>query len=143
MLDKKVKITNPNNFMIGLKLMDGIREIPVYPNSFVILDSNEVFYINNMCTLFKRGMLIIEDDEINEMLGFTKNKVYNLTSEEIEKTLKGSVKKIKEELSDIKEKHIKDRIVKVAKEMDLPASKIKVVEEITGYNFEQLIENEE
>ena len=138
MLDKKVRITNPNKFMVGLKLMDGIREVVVHPNSFVILDANDAFYINNMCTLFKKGVIFIEDNEINEFLGL--DKIYNVTDAEIKEILGKSAKVIQEKMEALSEKHILDRFVNIAKDLDLPASKLKVIEDITGVNIQQLID---
>jgi hypothetical protein len=136
-LDKKVRITNPNKCLVGLRFMDG-REQAVHPGSFVILDANNVSYINNMCTLFKKGVLIIEDNEINEFLGLDKS--YNVTDEEIRDILGKSAKIIQGKMEALSEKHILDRFVNIAKEFDLPASKLKVIEDITGINVQQLID---
>ena len=137
MLDKKVRVTNPNKFLVGLRLMDN-REMVVHPGSFVILDANNISYLNNMCTLFRKGVLIVEDNEINEFLGLDKS--YNVSDEEIKDILKKSANIIKIKMEALSEKHILDRFVNIAKDLDLPASKLKVIEDITGINIQQLID---
>jgi hypothetical protein len=137
LLDKKVRVINPNKSLVGLRLMDG-REIVVHPGSFVILDANNISYLNNMCTLFRKGVLVIEDNEINEFLGL--DKTYNVTDEEIKEILGKSAKIIQAKMEALNEKHILDRFVIIAKDLDLPASKLKVIENITGINIQQLID---
>jgi hypothetical protein len=141
---KKVKVTNPNQFAVGLRLMDGLKEIPVFAKSFTMLPEDEIYFINNMCTLFKKKFLLIEDDEINEILGFKEKTVVNLSDEEIADLLKGNLPKMKKELEQIKEKHIIDRVVKVVKTIeDLHVNKIKFLEEWSGYDFNTLTSKEE
>jgi hypothetical protein len=142
MSDKKVKVTNPNAFRVGLKLMDGIREIVVHPNSFVLLDPNEIYYINNMSRTFSKKHLIIDDEEINRDLGYEKS-VMNLTNQEIETLLKGNIAKLKKDLGDITEKHIIDKVISIAKGMDdLNKGKLSFLKEWSGYDFDQLVEDE-
>ena len=112
MSDKKIRIINPNRFMVGLKLMDGIREVVVHPNSFVFLEENDVYYINNMCRLFREKTLFIDDEEINDTLGYDKD---YLTNEKIKHLLSKSPKDIKKVVEENNYKHIKDKIVNVAK----------------------------
>ena len=125
--------------MVGLKLMDGIREVVVHPNSFVFLEENDVYYINNMCRLFREKTLFIDDEEINETLGYDKD---YLTNEKIKHLLSKSPKDIKKVVEENNYKHIKDRIVNVAKDMDLPASKLRIIEEATGYDIEQILKSD-
>lgn len=139
MSDKKIRIINPNRFMVGLKLMDGIREVVVHPNSFVFLEENDVYYINNMCRLFREKTLFIDDEEINDTLGYDKD---YLTNEKIKHLLSKSPKDIKKVVEENNYKHIKDRIVNVAKDMDLPASKLRIIEEATGYDIEQILKSD-
>ena len=145
MLGKKVKVKNPNNFRVGLKLMDGVREIIVHPNSFVTLDSDDIYFLNNMCTLFQRKILIVEDDDINEDLGLKiKDEIVGLTDKGIQELLNGNFLKMKKELGEIKEKHIIDRVVRIAKGMDdLAQGKLKYLSEISGYDFDQLIQKDD
>jgi hypothetical protein len=142
MSDKKVKVTNPNAFRVGLKLMDGIREIVVHPNSFVLLDPNEIYYINNMSRTFSKKHLIIDDEGINRDLGYEKS-VMNLSNQEIETLLKGNIAKLKKDLGDITEKHIIDKVISIAKGMDdLNKGKLSFLKEWSGYDFDQLVEDE-
>jgi hypothetical protein len=141
MADKKVKVINPNNFMVGLKLMDGVREVVVHPNSFIMLDANEIYYINNMCRIFSKKHLLIDDEQINQDLGYAEKTVINLSNEEIVKMLKGSFPQLKKELENITEKHIIDKVISIAKTIDdLPKNKIAFLQEWSGYDFEQLVD---
>lgn len=149
MLGKKVKVRNPNPFRVGLKLMDGLREVVVHPNSFVTLDSDDVYFLNNMCTLFQRKILLVEDDEINEDLGLKVKdteeiEIIGLSDKEIEELLKGNILKLKKELGQVTEKHIIDKVIRVAKGIeDLHVNKIKYLSEFSGYDFEQIIKTDD
>jgi hypothetical protein len=141
MADKKVKIINPNKFMVGLKLMDGVREVVVHPKSFIMLDENEVYFINNMSRIFRDKHLLIDDEQINQDLGYTQKTVVNLSDDEIKELLKGSHQKMKKELEGITEKHVKDRVIDIAKGMDdLTKGKITFLQEWSGYDFDQIVE---
>ena len=112
MSDRKIRIINPNKFMVGLKLVDGIREIVVHPNSFVFLEENDVYYINNMCKLFREKSLFIDDEEINDTIGYDKN---YLNNEKIKHLLSKSPKDIKKVVEENNYNTLKIRIVNVAK----------------------------
>jgi tmRNA-binding protein len=142
---KQIKVSNPYPFRQGLKLMDGIREIVVHPKSFVMLDENEIYYINNMSTVFQRRKLIIHDDKVNKNLGLDfKDDISSLTDEEIKTILAEGSAAIKSKLANVKGKHVIDRIVDIAKEMDdLSKGAINALQEVSGYNFEQLLNNEQ
>lgn len=143
-MDKKVKVTNPNKHKVGIKFMDGMREQVVHPNSFIILDANEIYFINNMSKLFSKKHLIIEDSEINQDLGFEEKTVVALSNGDIEKMLKGNFMKMKSELDTIEEKHVKDRIISIAKEIDdLARGKIEFLAKWSGYGIDQFIESDD
>jgi hypothetical protein len=148
----KVKISNPNKFRVGLKLMDGVKEVVVHPKKkgtkddpFIMLDSDEIYFINNMSSIFQRKMLIVHDDEINQNLGLdTKDDVAFLSNDEIEEILKGNFMAMKKKLGDIKDRHLLNRIVEVAKGIeDLAQGKIKFLAELSGYDIEQIVSSDE
>lgn len=141
MSDKKVKLSNPNAHRVGLKLMDGIREMVVHPKSFVVVDEMEVYFINSMSRIFSSKHLIIEDETIASDLGYNTNSVGTLSDASISEILKGNILKMKKELEDITEKHIIDKIINVAKGIeDLAKNKITFLQEWSGYDFDQLVE---
>lgn len=144
MSDRKVKVINPNSYKVGLKSMDGLREYVVHENSFIMLDENEIYYINNMSRIFSKKHLIIDDERINQDLGYTEKNVAVLGADEITKMLKGTVASIKKELEGITEKHLIDKVISVAKTIeDLPKNKITLLQEWSGYDFDQLVETED
>lgn len=144
MKNKKVKVSNPYNFRQGLKLMDGVREVVVHPKNFVWLDEDEIYFINNMATTFQRRKLIVHDDEVNRNLGLdVKDDVVSYTDEEIKEILLGNFMQMKKKLGDVKDKHVINRIIQVAKGLDeLATGKIKFLQEISGYDFDELLKSE-
>ncbi|WP_431785792.1 hypothetical protein [Paenibacillus lactis] len=145
MQSKKVKVINPYRSAVGLRLMDGMREVLVHPKGFIMLDSEEIFYINNMSGIFSKRKLLVEDDEVNTELGLLSDEVdvTGMTDEQIEKMLKGNIMTMKKQLSGITDKQVIDRVVEVAKQInDLAAGKLKIIQEVSGYDFEQLIPND-
>jgi hypothetical protein len=144
MADRKVKVINPNNYKVGLKSMDGIREYVVHENNFILLDENEIYYTNNMSRIFSHKHLIIDDEQINQDLGYAEKTVANLDNDEIVKILKGTITNIKKELEGITEKHVIDKVIRVAKTIeDLPKNKITYLQEWSGYDFDQIVDTED
>jgi hypothetical protein len=141
MSENKVKIINKNGHRVGLRLMDGIREVTVQANSFTLLDENEIYFINSTSKTFSGKHLKIENDEINTNLGYEIDSVDTLSDDEIVDLLKGSLAKIKKEFETISEKHIIDKVINVAKTVDdLAKNKITYLQEWSGYDFDQLVE---
>jgi hypothetical protein len=133
---KLVKVINPNKFDVGVKLMDGIRSINIRHGAFTMLDENEVYYINQVSGLFKRKMLVVEDEDVVQNMGFAPDEAKNLTDDEIATLLKGNHLKMKKELEKITEPHIKDRVYNIAKTLDLSASKLKIISDFVGRPIE-------
>jgi hypothetical protein len=151
-MSNKVKISNPNKFRVGLKLMDGVKEVVVHPKKkgtkddpFIMLDSDEVYFINNMSSIFQRKMLIVHDDEVNQNLGLdTKDDVAFLSNDEIEEILKGNFLAMKKKFTDVKDRHLINRIIDVAKGIDdLAQGKIKFLAEISGYEIDDIVSSNE
>jgi hypothetical protein len=149
---EKVKISNPNAFRVGLKLMDGVREVVVPPKKkgakedpFIYLDADEVYFINNMSTTFQRKMLIVHDKEINQNLGLeTEDDIAFLNDAEIEEILKGNFMQMKKKLGEINDKHLINRIIRVAQGIeDLAQGKVKYLAEISGYEIDQIVSKDE
>lgn len=145
MQSKKVKVINPYKSAVGLRLMDGMREVLVHPKGFIMIDSEEIFYINNMSGIFSKRKLLVQDDEVNMELGLMSEDVdvTGMTDEQIEKMLKGNIMSMKKQISGIKDKQVIDRVIEVAKQInDLAAGKLKIIQEVSGYDFEQLLSDE-
>lgn len=145
MQSKKVKVINPYKSAVGLRLMDGVREVLVHPKGFIMIDSEEIFYINNMSGIFSKRKLLVQDDEVNMELGLLSDEVdvTGMTDEQIEKMLKGNIMTMKKQLSEINDKQVIDRVIEVAKQInELAAGKLKIIQEVSGYDFDQLLSDE-
>jgi hypothetical protein len=143
MSERKIKISNPNKHRVGLRLMDGIRELVVHPNSFTALDESEIYFINSMSRIFSSKHLVIEDETISQDLGYSTKSVESLSNGEIIELLKGNILKLKKELDTITEKHIIDKVIEAAKTIDdLAKNKITLLQEWSGYDFDQLVEDD-
>lgn len=143
MADKLVRVRNNMRYAIGVKLLSGA-ERTIMPGSFTMLSQDDIEYINSLSVPQKRpfttGRLSVETDtETKEMLdealevGAEGYEAFE-TREEIENKLaKSSAKAIKEWISEIQSKDFLFEIGEAAKSMDLPASKVKVIQEFIPY----------
>jgi hypothetical protein len=127
----KVKVYNRNKFDIGVKLINPVREQNIKSGSFSILEEDDVYYLDTICTLFKRGMLVVEDKQITENLGFPEVNENIKNDEEILSILRGNFLKMKSELAKIKEPHMIDAVYHIAKGIggELSGAKLKFLAE--------------
>ena len=139
-MSTKIKVYNNNPFNVGLELMDGLRGINIPKNGFMMLDEDEIYFQHSKCLLFKKGILTIDDAEINENIGITPQNVVSLTDTEIESILKSAITKMKKDLSTITEDHIKSKIFEIAKKMyaELNGSKLDYIAEFCNRDSEDL-----
>lgn len=130
----KVKLYNKNQFDIGIKLINPVREQNIKAGSFTIVEEDDVYYLDTICTLIKRGMLIVDDKIINENLGFINENPNVKSDEEIEAIIKGNYLKMKKELTAITEPHTKDAVYRVALKIasELNGGKLKYLSEYCG-----------
>jgi len=130
----KVKVFNRNKFDIGVKLINPVREQNIKSGSFTIMDEDDIYYLDTICTLFKRGMLVVDDENVNLQLGFMEKSSNIKTEDEIKNILTGNFLKMKKDLSLITEAHTKDLVYNVAKSIgnELSGSKLKYIAEFCG-----------
>lgn len=131
----KHKVYNKNKFNIGIRLINPTREQNIIAGSFAMLDDDDIYYLNTICTLFKRGMLVLDDDEVNTNLGFVESNPNCKSDDDIKEILKTpNILKMKKELSTITEPHIKDAVFRIAKSMadSMTISKLKCISEFCG-----------
>jgi arginine deiminase len=130
----KLKVFNRNKFDIGVKLINPIREQNIKAGSFSILEEDDIYYLDTICTLFKRGMLVVEDKQVVENLGIVEVHENSKTDEEIIAILKGNFLKMKSELAKIREPHLIDAVYNIAKSIggELSGSKLKYLAEFCG-----------
>ena len=128
-MSKKVKVYNRNKHDVGIVLMNGIPR-NVVAGSFMLLDEDDIAFLMSTTTVFTGHHLSIEDDEVIADLGVEKDEVFVPTDDDIEKKLKSSNNaSLKKYLEGITELHLRKRICQIAKGLDLPASKIKLIED--------------
>lgn len=142
----KYKVYNYNRYPYGLRLMDGVREMAVPAHNgkiagFVLLDEDEIYYLNSISPRTFRDGYLTTEPQLMENMGYSVEVQTVWSDDEIEALLKGNVNKIKTELKKLSGgKHITDRILHISKRLDLPMSKLKVIEEAIGVEFADIEE---
>jgi hypothetical protein len=134
----KVKVYNKNKFDIGVKLINPVREQNIKAGSFTILEKDDVYYLDTICALFRRGMLVIDDEEVKENLGYVEVNENIKSDDELISILKGNFLKMKSELSKINEPHIIDAIYNVAKTIsaELSGAKLKFLSQFCSRDID-------
>ena len=131
----KFRAYNRCKFDIGVTTAEG-RQYNIKPGSFTLLTVDDINYIDSICQkkkLFATGMLEVVDSDGKvippEKVGIAKTEDDHgiLSDEEITAALKKSVKAMEAWLSTIDDPVELHAIYKVASEMDLPASKLKIL----------------
>ena len=133
--DKKFRVFNRCKYDIGVNLMSG-QQPNIKAGSFVMLSVNDILYIESTSKrkIFSAKMLVAVDEngkdvELEELGGFPDPySLPHLNDEEIVDKLSKSAKVIAAWLKDIEEPEELHAIFEVAKTLDLPASKLKVIQ---------------
>lgn len=130
-MTEKIKVYNRQKFNIGVKLLDKNDGINIAPGSFAQMTADDIEYIMSRSNLFQKGYLreqegstVVADTGID-----TVNDPNFLDDEMLRKKLTQSPKKLGEWLDTIDSEHTMDRIYDVAMSMDLPMTKLKVLNE--------------
>lgn len=120
-----IGVTKPNNQSVNVKT-----------GNFVMLTSDEIASIEGLCAnkkFFSQKMLVPVDDQGNDV-PLEKFLIYedpdaekHLNDAEITAALKGPARKVEEWLDSIADPEELHAIYKVAIGMDLPASKLKIL----------------
>lgn len=133
-MDTKYRVWNRAKFNIGVKLMNGF-EYNIIPGSFIVMTADDILHIETRypsLALFGKKLLV-PTDEKGEPLDLTQIGMppaaedAHQTDDEIIAMLKGSVKKMETWVSEITDPAELHAIYEVAKDVDLPASKIKIL----------------
>lgn len=127
----RVRVRNTTKYDIGLTTMNGFG-YNIKSGLFMMMNRDDVEY--NMALapmLFEApARLVVEDVELSQIVGIEDPKTATPTDAELNKILKGSAAKLKDYLEENKRnEHILERIAALAKQADLPASKIRVMQE--------------
>lgn len=134
MSEKKIKIKNPNNWNVGIKLLSGVG-INIKAGSIFYISKEDLEYIASMSKIFSKKHLIVEDKDFDmSIIGIEQD--FLIDSDIIAKMKKNNavLKKFLEE--EVQDANMKRRVFNIAKELDLPVSKVRIIEEHTGFSFD-------
>lgn len=143
----KHKVFNNNPFSVGIKFEnDRGREVVIKGKkpqakaaSFVMLEEDDILYVDSVSSLFSNGVIYIDDQDMLEKMGYIEKNPNTISDEDIEKLLKAKNPSLKKEIKEITAPHAQDKVIEHAKKMDLPQSKIKILEDEFGKKiFEEL-----
>ena len=131
----KFRVYNRCKYDIGVTLMSG-QQPNIKAGSFILLSVNDILFIegNAQRKPFSARMLVAVDDnnkdiDLEHLGGYPDEyAVPHLNDDEIREKLNKSVKVIDAWLKTIEEPEELHAIFEVAKEMDLPASKLRVIQ---------------
>lgn len=129
-MTERVRVRNTTPYNIGLKAQNGI-EYNIKAGTFQTMNREDVEY--NMAiapALFAApARLIVEDEELNAAMGIdpTANEIVDAAV--AEKYLKGSAAKLRTWLEENREPHVMEIVCEVAQKMDLPTSKVRILQE--------------
>lgn len=133
--DKKYRVYNRCKYDIGVNLISG-QQTNIIAGTFIMLSINDILYIESTSKrkIFSAKMLVPVDENNNDvgledLGGFPDAYAApHLNDEEIREKLNKSAKVIASWLDEIEEPEELHAIFEVAKEMDLPASKLRVIQ---------------
>jgi len=132
---KKVKVWNRTKGVHYIVFQDKLRSFPIPAGGSIKVPIDEIYYVNNSSRSFSKGLLEIDQSEksLLEELGYTKRSPNVYSENELRSLLDGNLTdSVKEELNKITERHACEKLIKIAREMDLPRSKVKFIENLTG-----------
>lgn len=134
----KVRVENPNKYLVIVGLSNGVvREVK--PNTFVMLDKDEVDMLASSTSFFTEKHLIIAkngvpNEEVIEAVGLDPDEVHYVSDEELEKKLKGGKIADFQAFIDSYVGNIPQsaRIREMAGKLDLRASRMEYITEKLG-----------
>lgn len=128
---EKFKVYNPRKFAIGMILQNG-SERAIQAHSFALLSRDDIEYLASIApTLFEGEKLLrLEDRALSAQLGFIDSDAQPaMDAAEIRRCLSQRASQVKAWLDGIQEPYLLDAVCDVAAEMDLPASKLQLLQE--------------
>lgn len=131
----RVKVRNVTKYNIGLRGQNGMG-YNIEAGSFRMIPSEDVEY--NMVSapsLFGNpASLVVESEELNASVGIDPSEIEIVDAATAEKYLKGSTAKLRAWLTENNVAHVRQAVLDAAKNVDLPMSKIRVLEEFFPAN---------
>ena len=130
-MSDRVRVRNATKYDIGLTTMNGFG-YNIKAGFFIMMNREDVEY--NMALaprLFEApARLVVEDAELSQMVGIEDVETATYTDADLEKLLRGKPQELKAFMEkNLNNEHILERIAGLAKKLDLPASKIRVMQE--------------
>lgn len=128
---EKIKVLNERQYDIGLRLQNGTERI-IKSKSYALLPRDEVEYLASLAPalFYDERQLRLENRSLAVDLGFIQDVNLPVFGEtEIRKQLGGGVTKLKQWLDTLSEPFLLDEVYAIAMTMDLPASKLQLLQE--------------
>ncbi|MBQ3478414.1 MAG: hypothetical protein IJH25_09595 [Clostridia bacterium] len=125
------RVYNARKYAIGLILQNGVERV-ILPGSFALLTRNDIEYAGAVAPDLFVGekQLYLEDRKLAFQLGFIDDpESPMLNADEIKKKLVLRPAQLKTWLDTIQEAYLLDTICDVAATMDLPASKLQLLQD--------------
>lgn len=142
---EKIKVYNRTPHDVGVMTANGIG-MNIRPNTFVYMSDDDIEAIESMSRYDKRpfatGKLVIDEkiaEAVEARVGIEKDTVNHMMSEaEIDKLLKSNANVLKQRMDAISDAELIYAICKRGLELDLNASKLKVLKDKNPtFDFEQ------
>lgn len=134
---ERVRVRNVAPYNVGLKAQNGI-EYNIKAGTFQTMNREDVEYNMTIApALFAApARLIVEDEELNEIMGIDPAESEIVDAAVAEKYLKGSAAKLRAWLEENREPHVLEIVCEAAQKMDLPTSKVRILQEfVPGRNL--------
>lgn len=128
----RVRVRNTTPYDIGVMTQNGLG-YNIKAKLFLMLNREDVEYIMAIAPkLFSHpAQLVVEDEELTQAAGIETVKEAAYDDATIEKILKGSASKLKTFVEENKKNlHVLEMLCLASAEMDLPVSKVKVLQEV-------------
>lgn len=127
----KVKVLNERRYDIGLRLQNGTERV-IKSRSYALLPKDEIEFLASLAPalFYDEKQLRLEDRSLAVALGFIQDVNLPVFGEaEIRKQLAQRQQQLKAWLDAIQEPFLLDEVYAVAMTMDLPASKLQLLQE--------------
>lgn len=135
--EERFRVWNRCNHDIGVYVSNGQQSVNIKAGSFAVLTVNDILYIESICNhkkFFSAKMLVPTDDNnkdltLEDLGGYsTPDTEVHLNEKEIETNLSKSFKAFKAWMDTVSDPVEIHAIWSVGKKMDLPQSKLKVIQ---------------
>ena len=128
---QRYKVINDRGYNIGLMLQNGTAQV-VHSGSYLLLTKDEIEHLTSIAPRLFAGerQLRLEDRKLAVELGFVKNEDAPVFDEAfVRKQLSQKAQTMKAWLDSVQEPYLLDEVFRVARQMDLPATKLQIVQE--------------